>query len=87
MASALSIVSLTFTTISAVIFVGLCANYVQSDTIPIGYFAFLAGFVLSIVAILFGDRSWASKLSLGLSVSIFIAASTSVMLGLHHAGH
>ena len=87
MASALSITSLTFTTISVLMFAGLCANYIQSDSIPIGYFTFIAGSVLSVVAMLFGDRSWASKLSLGLSISLFLVASASIMWGLRHAGH
>ena len=73
--------------ISAVVFVGLCTNYIQSSTIPVGYFAFVAGFVLAVISMLFGDRGWVSKLSLGLAVSIFVAASASVMWGLRHAGH
>ena len=87
MASALSIVSLTFTTISAVVFVGLCANYIQSSSIPVGYFALIAGFVLSVISMVVGDRTWVSKLSLGLAVSVFVAASVSIMWGLRHAGH
>jgi hypothetical protein len=87
MATALSIVSLTFTTISAAVFVGLCARYIQSDSIPIGYFALIAGFVLSVISMLVGDRTWVSKVSLGLAVSVFVAASASVMWGLRHAGH
>ncbi len=84
---ALSVVSLTFTTIALIVFAGLCVRYLQSDSIPIGYFAFIAGFVSSVVALLVGDRSWVAKLSFGLSVSIFVVASASVLWGLRHAGH
>jgi hypothetical protein len=87
MPSVLSIVSLTFTSTSAIVFVGLFANQLQSNSIPIGYFALIAGFVLSVISMLVGDRTWVSKLSLGLAVCVSVAACASIMWGLHNAGH
>jgi hypothetical protein len=87
MTSVLSIVSLTLTTISAIVFVGLFANYIQSSSIPLGYFALIAGFVLSVISMLVGDRTWVSKVSLGLAVSVLLAVCVSIMWGLRNAGH
>jgi hypothetical protein len=87
MTSALSIVSLTFTSISVVIFAGICSNCIQSDSIPVGYLTFLVGFVLSVGSVLAGDRSRVAKASLGFSVALFVVASTWLWVGLRHAGH